>query len=80
MTCACGAIREDPKHYLLFCPKYQNDRSKLTQILDNIDFPPESDMVNNLLHGDPSLSVKDNETLFEAVIDFIVSTKRFSRQ
>ena len=80
MTCACGAIREDPKHYLLFCPKYQNDRSKLTQILDNIDFPPESDMVNNLLHGNPSLSVKDNETLFEAVIDFIVSTKRFSRQ
>ena len=33
MTCACGAIREDPKHYLLFCPKYRNDRSKFTRII-----------------------------------------------
>ena len=71
MTCACGAIREDPKHYLLFFPKYQNDKSKLTQILD-IDIPPKSDMVNNLLHGNPSLSVKDNETLFEAVEQVMV--------
>ena len=80
MTCACGATREDPKHYLLSCPKYRNERSKLTQILDNIEIPPESEMVNNLLYGNPSLSLKDNETLFEAVIDFIVSSKRFSRQ
>ena len=78
--CACGATREDPKHYLLSCPKYRNERSKLTQILDNIEIPPESEMVNNLLYGNPSLSLKDNETLFEAVIDFIVSSKRFSRQ
>ena len=80
MICACGATREDPRHYLLFCSKYRNERFKLTQILDNLEIPLESEMVNNLLHGNPSLSLKDKETLFEAVIDLIVSTKRFTRQ
>ena len=47
MTCACGATSEDPKHYLLSCPKYCNEISKLTQILDNIEIPPESETVNN---------------------------------
>ena len=22
LTCACGAVREDPEPFLLFCPKY----------------------------------------------------------
>ena len=78
MTCACGAVREDPEHFLLFCPKYADDRSNLIRTINGIEFPQESncDLIENLLWSNPELSVIDNKIIFEAVANFIISTNR----
>ena len=78
MTCACGATREDPEHFLLFCPKYANKRSNLIRTIHGNEFTQESNgnMTRNLLSGNSELSVIDNKIIFEAVADFIISTNR----
>ena len=78
--CACGAPKEDPEHYLLFCPKYSEERKILTRTIGQIELPLDSNMIDNLLHGNHRLTGTDNKILFEAVAIFIVSTKRFTKQ
>ena len=48
-SCECGAQTENPTHYLLFCPKYSGQRKKLTDKLEVLDLPPESNLSNILL-------------------------------
>ena len=50
MTCACGAVREAPEHFLLFCPKYADERSNLIRTINGIEFIQESNchLIENL--------------------------------
>ena len=68
MTCACGALKEDPEHFLLFCPKYADERTNLIHTVNGIEFPQESNgrLIENLLWGNSELSVIDNKIIFEA--------------
>ena len=50
----------------------------LNRTFNGIEVPQESNahMIENLLWGNPELSVIDNKIIFEAVADFIISTNR----
>ena len=78
--CAYGVPKEDPEQYLLFCPKYSEERKILTRTIGQIKFPLDSNMIDNLLHSNHTLTGTDNKILFEAVAIFIESTKRFTKR
>ena len=80
-SCECVVQTENPKHYLLFCPKYSGQRKKSTDKLEVLDLPPESNLSNILLEGNPELPETKNKDIFEAVAEFsfFTSTKRFSK-
>ena len=73
-SCDCGAQAETPSHYLLSCPKFTNERTIMLNNLPNTTLPINVDI---LLCGHPELKENENQQLFEAVINFIVSTNRF---
>ena len=71
--CHCGEV-ESVCHYLLTCTSYQHHRTHLINEIAPIRTPT----AKLLLNGDPSLDYQDNRTIFEAVQNYIVQTKRFS--
>ena len=66
---------EDAEHFFFLCPRYQTQRLKLFN--ETRCFHPLS--VQLLLFGKNTLSIRDNELLFESVHLFIKDTKRFIR-
>jgi hypothetical protein len=68
--CACGHHIEDSEHFLLFCPLYKRERQTYLAIPNQLN-------INNLLFGDPNLTLQENSQLFEAVQHFIAESKRF---
>ena len=70
--CECGEI-EDTEHYLLNCNLYQNLREELLNTVTTYCQPT----LNVLLYGNANLSDSENKTIFSAVQEFILKTKRF---
>ncbi len=70
--CECGAT-ETPEHYFLQCPFYHNEREILLRSI--ADIMPIT--TNNILYGNSSYSLDINKTLFTAVHQYIIDTKRF---
>ena len=70
--CECGEI-EDTEHYLLNCNLYQNLREELLNTVATYCQPT----LNVLLYGNANLSDSENKTIFSAVQEFILKTKRF---
>ena len=68
----CGEI-EDTEHYLLNCYHYQNLREELLNTVTTYCQPT----LNVLLYGNANLSESENKTIFSAVQEFILKTKRF---
>ena len=72
-TCRCGHHTEDAKHFLLHCPLYDMDRAIMMTSVNRI-----TDVTTvNLLYGNGALCLEENEKVFKAVHEFIISTKRF---
>ena len=69
--CTCGKI-ESTEHYLLECPKYTDLRNEMT---NSINSPVNCTI---LLYGNQSLSEDSNMSIFEAVENFILKSRRFS--
>ena len=69
--CECGEI-EDTEHYLLYCIFFQNLREELLNTVTTNCQPT----LNVLLFGNANLSESENKTIFSAVQEFIVKTKR----
>jgi hypothetical protein len=72
-NCLCGHTQEDAEHYLLHCPNYL-----VTRRLTIFTLPPHSINAHALLHGNPDVSLKDNDMIFAVVHDFIKQTQRFN--
>ena len=71
--CACGFTTEDPEHYLLHCPLFEQQRILLTNKLSEF-LPLTADL---LLYGRRELSDDSNNRIVFAVQSFIQSTHRF---
>ena len=56
------------------CPKYVNEC--ITMFRETYSFHPLN--LNKLLTGDSNLTIENNAKIFEAVLKYIKSTKRFS--
>ena len=78
--CKCGIEVESTSHFLLHCPIYNNDRSSLFSIIRNIDCKLleniDCSLTQTLIYGNPSLDIITNSLIWNATIDFILSTKR----
>ena len=78
--CKCGIEVESTSHFLLRCPIYNNDRSSLFSIIRNIDCKLleniDCSLTQTLIYGNPSLDIITNSLIWNATIDFILSTKR----
>lgn len=72
-SCNCGAI-EDTQHFLFSCNLHAAHRRDLFQTISNIQRPS----LQLLLYGNPELSNNQNKTIFIAVQEFLIKTKRFA--
>jgi hypothetical protein len=72
--CQCGFISEDAHHYLFVCPLFDQPRADLLQTLNGTCIP-STDL---LLFGDPSLPLALNNSIFQAVHSFMITTGRFT--
>ena len=70
--CECGEI-EDTEHYLQNRNIFQNLREELLNTVITYCQPT----LNVLLYGNANLSESENKTIFSAVQEFILKTKRF---
>ena len=70
--CECGAP-ETAEHYFFQCPSYHNEREVLLGSIT--DLMPIT--INNILFGNSSYSLDTNKSMFEAVHQYIIDTKRF---
>jgi hypothetical protein len=71
-TCACKIEYETPEHYFFRCPLFEIARRKLKNALVLADFN-----IKTLLHGNLDYNLSKNKLIFEAVSEFIDSSKRF---
>ena len=69
--CACGYDTEDVEHFLIECPLFFHARQTTIMISH------AHHSVHDMLHGNPSLSIRQNERLFSIVQAFIVESGRF---
>ena len=84
-SCYCGAPKEDVKHFLLVCPLYAALRSSLLTSIENIAssiWQPLSLVKKNniLLYGSQDLDFAANSSIFCAVREFIINSKRFDKR
>ena len=73
-SCVCGDV-ESAKHFLLECPRFQQMRLDMMNIISTISEPS----LKTLLYGDENLDNRANEIIL-SVQQFISQTKRFSTQ
>ena len=64
---------EDTEHYILNCNLFQNLREELLNTVTTYCQPT----LNVLMYGNAYLSKSENITIFSAVQEFILKTKRF---
>ena len=72
-SCHCGYEVEDPMHFFLHCPLYNNERNRMNAVIIN----KTEVTLEHILYGNPDLDFKDNLTIFDVVHTFILETKRF---
>ena len=79
--CSCGLDVETTCHYLLHCPNFTNERSILLNIVSTINESSltscDASIVKLLLNGDESLDLETNTLIWNATVDFILSSKRY---
>ena len=74
--CRCGDARETAIHYLFECPLYVLERNTLLTEIFSIGQHVHLN-INTLLKGDSELSVANNEQLYNAVSEYLISSGRF---
>ena len=70
----CNQI-EDANHFFLSCPMYTVEREQMIdtihQQIDNID-------INTILYGNESISIEQNQIIFQTVHEYIKNSGRFT--
>ena len=82
-ACVCGYYRETSKHYLLECSCFQVHRAHLlTSAADCLHYhwttANDNTKLKFLLYGCNEVDFDSNRTLFLAVQEFIINSRRFS--
>ena len=79
--CSCGNDIETSAHFLFHCPNFSNERSSFLNIIESIDrnflTRSESQVTETLLYGDSNSNNITNTLILNAMIDFLIATKRF---
>jgi hypothetical protein len=71
--CSCGANIESTTHYLLECQNFAEERDTLfEEINDFVALPTDI-----LLYGSETLTLQQNEWIFESTQRYILKTERF---
>ena len=74
-NCECGHIREDTRHFILFCPLYSEQRqimlTNINQLQLNVSFT-----TNNLLYGNKKLTKEQHNSMLHIFSKFLISSKR----
>ena len=73
----CTDSVEDAHRYFFTCPKYTIFRDVLCQTIQNIFDGDHSYDLDLLLYGSPKHGLNFNTQILEAVLTYIVATKRF---
>jgi len=72
-NCSICSVKEDSKHFFFECPLFNTQRDKLYNSVQSIN----AFNLDTLLFGSDELTFDENAIVFEAVHEYIVSTKRF---
>ena len=81
--CQCGMDAESTAHYLLDCELFIEARINLFEIVNPIlqakglHFPSNNHLVNFILYGDNSLSMKENKIVLNGTLKYIKDSRRF---
>ena len=79
--CSCGSDIETSLHFLLYCQNFMECRNTLLRKSSEINSEwitlNDLALVETLLFGDNSFSKYDNSGILDAVMAFIVTSKRF---
>ena len=79
--CSCGSDIETSLHFLLYCQNFMECRNTLLRKSSEINSEwitlNDLALVETLLFGDNSFSQYDNSGILDAVMAFIVTSKRF---
>lgn len=71
-SCSCQYPNETAEHYLLHCTNFTNQRQNTI-----LTIPANYRNIENLLYGNHTLQIKENEEIFDKAQAFIEKTKRF---
>ena len=81
--CLCNTETETTSHYLLRCPLFTEQRTKLLESPSNLDDTLlnhcDDDIVNTLLYGSSKYSFSTNNKILSLTVEFLESTKRFDK-
>ena len=79
--CNCGLLAETTSHYLLHCPLFADERKTFLSNIKSIDHKfleqNDSTLTQTFLYGDPASSVETNTLILNAIIQYVLSSKRF---
>ena len=71
---------EDTAHFILLCPLYANQRTHLTNVVEEIIGRHNLVVVNHVdlyLSGHPSLNFVDNQKILLSTLTYVKGTARF---
>ena len=79
----CNAKIETTSHYLLHCPLFSEQKTKLFENLGNLDNTLlnncDDDLLNILLYGSSTYSFSTNNKIMSLTVEVIESTKCFDK-
>ena len=80
--CSCGQNIETSTHFFLHCSDYSNERLAFPNIIRNIDgkllYKIYLKVTETLLYDDSSLDYTSNTLVMNAIMEFLIGSKRFN--
>ena len=77
--CDCGHAKESALHFFLECPIYTLPRAALHQTFQNLTNRAPFTL-RTLLFGSQNLSKEENKTIYNATINFVQDSQRFTKK
>ena len=79
--CSCSTAIENTVHYFLHCPNFSTAQISFLNEIAIVDRSiidqDEIKIIQTFHYGNPTYSVNDNKLILDAVIKYILETKRF---
>ena len=80
--CSCGQNIETSTPFFLHCSDYSNERLTFLNIIRNIDgkilYKNDLKVTETLLYDDSSLDYTSNTLVMNAIMEFLIGSKRFN--